>query len=107
MADVRRGGSFSLGLLFGGLIGTALTLLLAPQRGEETRRRARSRAGPLAERAKDTVTRLARRGEDPIEEEATESDVEVNKESKRRWRSEPKGEAAREASVPEEAGDGG
>ena len=103
MAGVRS--SFSLGLLFGGLIGTALALLLAPERGEETRRRVRSRADPLAERAKDTVTRSARRGEYPIEEEATESDVEVNKESKRR--SEPKGEAAREASVPEEAGDGG
>ena len=105
MAGVRS--SFPLGLLFGGLIGTALALLLAPERGEETRRRVRSRAEPLAERSKNTVTRLARRGEDPIEEEGTESDVEVNKESKRRWRSEPKGEAAREASVPEEAGDGG
>jgi gas vesicle protein len=68
MAGIRTSGSFSLGLLVGGLIGTALALLLAPERGEETRRQVRSRAEPLAERAKDTVTRLARRGERPAEE---------------------------------------
>jgi gas vesicle protein len=68
MVGVPKGGSFSLGLLLGGLIGTALALLLAPERGEETRRQVRSRAEPMAERAKDTVTRLARRGERAPEE---------------------------------------
>ena len=107
MVGVRRGGSFSLGLLLGGLIGTALALLLAPERGEETRRQVRSRAEPMAERAKDTVTRLARRGEHAVEqrEHATESDVEV--EGSRRQRSGLKPEAAKEESPSEEAGQGG
>ncbi|HUF53855.1 MAG TPA: YtxH domain-containing protein [Dehalococcoidia bacterium] len=63
MIGISKGRSFALGLLLGGLIGTALALLLAPERGEEMRRHVRSRAEPMAERAKDTVTRLAKRGE--------------------------------------------
>ena len=62
MIGISRGKSFALGLLLGGLIGTALALL-APERGEEMRRQVRSRAEPMAERAKNTVTRLAKRGE--------------------------------------------
>ncbi len=72
MAGVRKAGSFSVGLLAGGLIGFALALLLAPEPGEETRRQVRSRAEPLAERARDTVTRLAKRGEPGAEEGVSE-----------------------------------
>lgn len=72
MAGVRRGGSFSAGLLAGALIGFAVALLLAPAPGEETRRRVRSRAEPLAGRARDTVTRLAKRGERAAEEGVSE-----------------------------------
>jgi len=72
MPRVDRTGSFSLGLLFGGLVGTALGLLLAPKRGEETRGRVRSQAGPLAERVRDTVQRAARRGERGADESASE-----------------------------------
>lgn len=77
MIGITRGTSFALGILLGGLIGTALALLLAPERGEEMRRQVRSRAEPMAERAKDTVTRLARRGEwDPEDGEGVAADVE-------------------------------
>lgn len=68
MTDDRKGGSFTFGLLAGGLIGLALALLLAPERGEETRSRVRSQAGPLAERVKDTVQSAVRRGEHNAEE---------------------------------------
>jgi gas vesicle protein len=68
MAGVRKGGSFTFGLLSGGLIGLALALLVAPDRGEETRSRVRSQAGPLAERVRDTVQRAAHRGEGDAEE---------------------------------------
>jgi gas vesicle protein len=59
LANDRKGGSFRLGLLAGGLLGFALALLLAPDRGEETRSRVRSRVEPWAERARDTVGRAA------------------------------------------------
>lgn len=62
MTGIDRRRSFALGILLGALFGTALALLLAPERGEEMRKQVRSRAEPMAERAKDTVTRLARRG---------------------------------------------
>jgi len=53
--------SFANGLLMGTLIGIAVGLLLAPERGEETRRRVRSRAEPVVYRTRDVVTGLARR----------------------------------------------
>ena len=53
--------SFATGLLMGTLIGIAVGLLLAPERGEETRRRVRSRAEPVVYRTRDVVTGLARR----------------------------------------------
>ncbi len=85
MAGFGRARTLLVGLLMGGLIGTALGVLLAPERGEQTRSRVRSRAEPVVERIRDTATRLGRRGETAVEE----------------------GEEAEEASVPEEAGDGG
>ena len=65
------------------------------------------RAEPVAERIRDTVTRVAKRGEHAVEqhEQATESDVEV--EGSRKQRSGLKPEAAKEESPSEEAGDGG
>jgi len=60
--------SFVGGLLMGTLIGMAVGLLLAPERGEETRRRVRSRAQPVVYRTKDVVTALARRPGSPAEE---------------------------------------
>jgi gas vesicle protein len=58
-----------LGLLMGVLIGAATALLLAPERGEETRRLVRSRAQPAVGRLRDMATRLARRQEAPSEED--------------------------------------
>lgn len=60
--------SFVGGLLMGTLIGMAVGLLLAPERGEETRRRVRSRAQPVVYRTRDVVTGLARRAGPPAEE---------------------------------------
>ncbi|MBI2912384.1 MAG: YtxH domain-containing protein, partial [Chloroflexi bacterium] len=68
MAPVKKSGSFILGLLLGSLIGAALALLLAPDRGAETRRRVRSRAQPGVEKIRDVATRLTRRGEAPSAE---------------------------------------
>lgn len=72
MAGIRGGGSFSLGVLAGLLVGLALALLMAPQRGEDTRSRVRSQAGPLAAKARDAVQRAARRGEGGAPEGASE-----------------------------------
>jgi len=52
-----------LGLLMGGLIGASAALLLAPERGVETRRLVRSRAEPAVNKARHMATRLARKGE--------------------------------------------
>lgn len=43
MADDRGGGDFLAGFVFGGMVGAALALLFAPQRGEETRAQLRER----------------------------------------------------------------
>jgi gas vesicle protein len=58
-----------LGLLMGALIGAAAALLLAPERGEETRRVVRSRAQPAVDKIKDVATRLTKRGEAPADED--------------------------------------
>jgi gas vesicle protein len=58
-----------LGLLMGALIGAATALLLAPERGEETRRLVRSRAQPAMGRIRDMAARLTKREEAPSEED--------------------------------------
>jgi gas vesicle protein len=45
--------TFAAGLLIGALLGAGMTLLLAPQSGEETRRLLTRRARRLAEDARD------------------------------------------------------
>jgi len=52
-----------LGLLMGGLIGASAALLLAPERGVETRRFVRSRAETAVNKVRHVATRMARRGE--------------------------------------------
>lgn len=98
MAERDEFGAFLIGFIIGGLTGAAVSLLMAPQTGEETREylrdRAielrekaaetaqttveqvgntttdlRSRAGDLAERAKTSAEELQHRGQVVIEEQ--------------------------------------
>jgi gas vesicle protein len=57
---MRKTFNFALGLLFGGLIGAAITLLFAPQSGEETVQTIRERIQAIADEARRaTVERRA------------------------------------------------
>lgn len=98
MAERDEFGAFLIGFIIGGLTGAAVSLLMAPQSGEETREylrdRAielrdkaaetaqttyeqvgstasdvRSRAGDLADRARTSAEELQRRGQVVIEEQ--------------------------------------
>lgn len=51
MADDRGGGDFLAGFVIGGMVGAALALLFAPQRGEETRAQLRERGLELRSQA--------------------------------------------------------
>lgn len=55
--DGRAGGFFA-GLLLGAVVGAGLALLLAPERGRETRRRLSRRFRALRERAADEADAL-------------------------------------------------
>jgi gas vesicle protein len=52
-----------LGFAMAGLIGASAALLLATERGNETRRFVRSRAEPAVSKVRHVATRLAKRGE--------------------------------------------
>jgi gas vesicle protein len=105
MGDFRRSTWFALDLMMGGLIGATLGFLLAPERGEETRREVRSRTQPALERIRDTATRLARRGERAAEAEAHPSGPEAEAATEGKQPAEPEAEGVNEESVAEEAGD--
>jgi gas vesicle protein len=52
-------GSFLSGFVIGGLIGTAVALLMAPQSGEETRKLIRDRGIELRDRTTETLEEAA------------------------------------------------
>jgi gas vesicle protein len=71
----KRGGGFLSGFMFGGLIGAALGLVLAPRSGEETRQMIRDRGVELrdqvsrgVEEVKASADQLQQRGRDFVEE---------------------------------------
>ena len=75
MTHQSEGGTrtFAAGLLIGALVGAGVTLLFAPQSGEETRRLIRRKAKRLSEDArdrlddvKDRVRAARRRAEEAI-----------------------------------------
>lgn len=105
MAGFRRRTWFAVGLMMGGLIGAVLGVILAPEPGEETRRKVRSRTEPALERIRDTGARLARGAEPGAEEEGRPSGPEA--ETAREGDQPPgsEAEAVEEESVAEEAGD--
>ena len=55
MAERDEFGAFLIGFIIGGLTGAAVSLLLAPQSGEETREYLRERAIELRDKAADTA----------------------------------------------------
>ncbi len=104
MAGFRCSTWFALGLMMGGFVGAALGLLLAPGRGEETRRELRSLMQPAVESIRDAATRLAGRTEPPAEEgQPSGPEAEATKEGEQP--PEPEAEAVEEESVAGEPGD--
>ena len=61
MAERDEFGAFLIGFIIGGLTGAAVSLLMAPQTGEETREYLRERAIELRDRAQETATTTADR----------------------------------------------
>lgn len=55
MAERDEFGAFLIGFIIGGLTGAAVSLLLAPQSGEETREYLRERAIELRDKAAETA----------------------------------------------------
>jgi gas vesicle protein len=55
MSEKNDFGAFLIGFLVGGLTGAAVSLLFAPQSGEETRALIRDKAIELRDRASETV----------------------------------------------------
>ena len=58
MSEKNSGGAFVLGMLLGGLAGTAVGLLIAPRSGRETRRILKKSADALPEMVEDLSTSL-------------------------------------------------
>jgi gas vesicle protein len=55
MAERDEFGAFLIGFIIGGLTGAAVSLMMAPQTGEETREYLKERAIELREKAADTA----------------------------------------------------
>jgi len=66
MADNRGGGDFLAGFVFGGMVGAALALLFAPQRGEETRAQLRERGLELRGHADEFYESAQERGRSAV-----------------------------------------
>ena len=58
MSEKSNGGTFVAGIVVGGLIGTAIGLLVAPRSGRETRRILKKSADALPELAEDLSTSI-------------------------------------------------
>jgi gas vesicle protein len=59
MAERDEFGAFLIGFIIGGLTGAAISLIMAPQSGEETREFLRERAIELREKAQETAQTTA------------------------------------------------
>jgi gas vesicle protein len=64
MAEKNEFGAFLIGFIVGGLTGAAVSLLFAPQSGEETRALIRDKAIELRDRASETVEEARVRAEE-------------------------------------------
>lgn len=59
MAERDEFGAFLIGFIIGGLTGAAISLLMAPQSGEETREYLKERAIELRDKASETASTTA------------------------------------------------
>lgn len=67
----KSGGGFFSGLIFGGLVGAAVGLLLAPGAGEETRLLLRERSQEMQRKAQATVEQTRTRAQEVAEQTRT------------------------------------
>ena len=68
MSDNNDFGAFLIGFIVGGLTGAAVSLLFAPQAGEDTRALIKDKAIELRDRASETVEEARMRAEEAWEE---------------------------------------
>ena len=66
MSSRNSGAEFFAGLIIGGLIGAALSILLAPQSGEETRAQIRDKGLEFKDRAEEGVLEARHRAQKQI-----------------------------------------
>ena len=75
MTDNRGNfGSFATGLLIGGVVGATITLLNAPQSGEETREQIKTKGVELRNRADEEIERIRTQAEEMLTEIRTKAD---------------------------------
>lgn len=74
MSEKNDFGAFLVGFLIGGLTGAAVSLLFAPQSGEETRALIRDKAIELRDRAAETVEEARMRAEEAWTEAKKKTD---------------------------------
>jgi gas vesicle protein len=74
MSEKNDFGAFLVGFLVGGLTGAAVSLLFAPQTGEETRTLIRDKAIELRDRASETVEDARMRAEEAWTEAKEKTD---------------------------------
>lgn len=68
MSDNNDFGAFLIGFIVGGLTGAAVSLLFAPQTGEQTRELIHDKAIELRDRASETVEEARLHAEEALEE---------------------------------------
>lgn len=68
MSDSNDFGAFLIGFIVGGLTGAAVSLLFAPQTGEETRTLIHDKAIELRDRAAETVEEARQHAEEALED---------------------------------------
>jgi gas vesicle protein len=68
MSDSNDFGAFLIGFIVGGLTGAAVSLLFAPQTGEQTRELIHDKAIELRDRASETVEEARLHAEEAFEE---------------------------------------
>jgi len=97
MASDRGGGDFLAGFVFGGMVGAALALLFAPQRGEETRAQLRERGLELRGHVDEYYESAQERGRSAVDEGRKAADAKkralLEKLDKDRGKAEAEGQA--------------
>lgn len=74
MADNDDFGSFLSGFIIGGLVGAAVSLMMAPQSGTETRQQIRTKGIELRDRAEDELADIRVKAERTLADVRTQSE---------------------------------